>query len=68
MFFCAGNVIGYAQKFSTLVANGDKAVAEKDYFGATLYYNKAMEKDSSGNELRYKYAEALRLNFDYVNT
>jgi len=53
-----------AQKLKTLIANGDKAFADNDFFGASLYYNKAILKDSTDIVLQYKYAEASRLNYD----
>ncbi len=44
---------------------GDQAIAENDPYGALLYFEKAMEMDSSKGAVNYKYAEALRLNHDY---
>jgi len=54
----------HAQKLKTLIANGDKAFADNDFFGASLYYNQAILKDSTDIVLQYKYAEASRLNYD----
>lgn len=56
---------GYAQKFKTLIENGDKAFADNDFFGAAIYYNQAILQDSSDITLQYKYAEASRLNYDF---
>ncbi len=56
-----------AQRLKTLIAQGDKAFAESDFFAASLYYNKAVIKDSTDIALQYKYAEAGRLNYDYTN-
>ena len=56
---------GCAQKLKSLVENGDKAFADNDFFGASIYYNQAILQDSSDVELQYKYAEASRLNYDF---
>src|SRR3989344_7282586 len=55
----------FSQKTKTLLADGDKAFADKDYFSAAGYYNKAILQDSSDIVVQYKYADASRLNFDY---
>ena len=54
----------FSQKTKTLLADGDKAFAEKDYFSAAGYYNRAIMQDSSDIVVQYKYADASRLNFD----
>lgn len=54
-----------AQRLKTLLADGDKAFADHDFFGAAIYYNKALLQDSSDIVIQYKYAEASRLNYDY---
>ena len=54
-----------AQKLKTLIADGDKAFEDRDFFGASIYYNKAILQDSTDGAIQYKYAEASRLNFDY---
>src|ERR1043165_7618203 len=55
-----------AQKLKTLLADGDKAFAENDFFSAAGYYNQAILQDSSDMAIQYKYAEASRLNFDFA--
>jgi hypothetical protein len=55
----------HAQKLKQLLADGDKALADHDYFSAAEYYNKAINQDSSDMAIQYKYAEASRLNYDY---
>ena len=52
----------FAQKTKTLLADGDKAFADKDYFSAAGYYNRAILQDSTDIAVQYKYAEASRLN------
>lgn len=54
----------HAQKLKTLITDGDKAFSENDYFGASIYYNKAILIDSITPAIQYKYAEASRLNYD----
>jgi len=54
-----------AQKTKQLIADGDKAFAENNFFSASIYYNQAINQDSSDIALQYKYAEASRLNFDF---
>lgn len=56
----------FSQKTKALLADGDKAFADKDYFSAAGYYNRAILQDSSDIVIQYKYAEASRLNFDYA--
>lgn len=61
---CSVSAFSYAQKLKTLLADGDKAFADNDFFSAAIYYNKALLQDSSDIAIQYKYAEASRLNFD----
>jgi hypothetical protein len=55
----------HAQKLKQLIADGDKAFANNDFFSASVYYNQAINQDSSDIAIQYKYAEASRLNYDY---
>ena len=55
----------HAQKLKTLIASGDAAMADNDFFGAAIYYNQAILQDSADIQIQYKYAEASRLNYDY---
>ncbi|MBA3970741.1 MAG: hypothetical protein H0X46_01090 [Bacteroidetes bacterium] len=63
-FFILFNFPLHAQNTKTLLADGDKAFADKDYFSAAGYYNRAILQDSTDIAIQYKYAEASRLNFD----
>lgn len=54
-----------AQNSKKLIKHGEQAITEGDYYGAVLYFRKAMEIDSSNLGVNYKYAEALRLYNDY---
>jgi hypothetical protein len=64
LLYCSVSGVLYAQKLKTLLADGDKAFADNDFFSASIYYNKALLQDSTDTEIQYKYAEASRLNFD----
>lgn len=64
MLYCFSCGSSYAQKLKTLLADGDKAFADNDFFAASIYYNKALLQDSTDAQIQYKYAEASRLNFD----
>jgi hypothetical protein len=61
---CSLSGLIYSQKLKTLIADGDKAFTDNDFFSAAIYYNKALLQDSSDIVMQYKYAEASRLNFD----
>ena len=56
----------FAQKTKTLLESADKAMKDNDFFGAAIYYNRAIMQDSSDIDVQYKYAEASRLNYDYA--
>ena len=56
----------HAQNSKKLIKHGDQAISEGDFYGAVLYFRKAMEIDSSNLGVNYKYADALRLYNDYV--
>jgi hypothetical protein len=64
VLYCSLSGTVQAQKLKTLIADGDKAFADNDFFSASIYYNKALLQDSTDAEIQYKYAEASRLNFD----
>lgn len=54
-----------AQSFKTVLLQAEAAMADKDYQGAALYYNRAMYRDSTQMNVQYAYAEASRLNYDF---
>ena len=54
-----------AQKLKQVLADGDTAMNNNNYFEAAIYYNQAILLDSTDINIQYKYAEASRLNFDY---
>ena len=54
-----------AQRLQDWLNLGDKAMAENDPYGALRYYGQAMKMDSAKGEVRYKYADALRVNQNY---
>jgi hypothetical protein len=55
-----------AQKLKTLEADGKKALENKEYYLAENNFKKAIGIDSSKIELQYLYAEACRLDLNYV--
>lgn len=56
-----------AQKQKQLVKNGDKLIEEyNDHYGASLWYKKALDIDSTYLDIVFKYAEALRGYNDYA--
>lgn len=56
-----------AQTYKQYVKLGDKSFKEQDYYGARVYYAKAVEKDSSKMHGFRKMADAYRLQLDYLN-
>ncbi len=54
-----------AQKLKTLLNDGNNAFDNKDFFSASIYYERALLQDSSAIEIQYKYADASRLNYDF---
>lgn len=56
---------GYTQTFPQLVRFADENVKLGDYYGASVYYKKALNLDSSDVDLLWKYAECLRLYNNY---
>jgi len=64
-FLCLSSSLS-AQNLKKLIADGDKAFADNDFFAAAIYYNKALLQDSSDISIQYKYADASRLNYDYT--
>lgn len=57
----------HAQKQRDLIQFADEMYADKDYYGASIYYRRALNMDSTSLELNYKYAESLRAFNDYEN-
>ena len=65
LIFCFASFFINAQKLKTLLKDGDRSMAEKDFFAASQYYGRALLVDSSRLDLIWKYAEACRLNYDF---
>jgi hypothetical protein len=55
----------FCQTQKQWLKHADKSFDEKDYYGASIYYRKAMLVDSSNLPVVYKYAESLRLYNEY---
>lgn len=54
-----------AQSQKKIIKIGDQLYAGGDFYGASIWYRKAMNIDSTEKELVYKYAESLRLYNEY---
>ncbi|MCI5058042.1 MAG: DUF1573 domain-containing protein [Flavobacteriales bacterium] len=50
----------HAQKSKQWVKMADEAFEEKDFYGASLYYEKALSIDTGNLDLKYKIAESYR--------
>lgn len=55
------------QNSKQLIDYADENFKLGDYYGASLYYQKAMETDSTDIHLLYKYASSLRLYNNYFD-
>ena len=55
-----------AQTQKQFLKIGDQLNTEGDYYGASLWYKKAMDIDSTYLEVVFKYAESLRKYNDYA--
>ena len=58
--------ISFPQSQKQLIKVGDQLFAEGDYYGASKWYSDALEMDVVFLDLKYKYAESLRLYNDYA--
>ena len=57
--FLINNCIAQTEK--DWVRNGDDLIEQyRDYYGASIWYKKALDVDSTVLEIAFKYAEALR--------
>jgi len=65
LFIFLGYSSSIAQSQTQLIKIGDQLYAEGDYYAASLWYSQAMDLDSSFLELRFKYAESLRMYNEY---
>ena len=63
LFLFAGSL--KAQTYKQYVKFADKNYAAGDYYGAAIYYKKALDIDSLELEINWKYAECLRMYNDY---
>lgn len=67
VFFIVGSFLKInAQSQSQLIKVGDQLFGEKDYYAASLWYKQALDVDSTLVELKFKYAESLRMYNDYA--
>jgi OOP family OmpA-OmpF porin len=57
--------LAHGQSQKQWLKHADKSFSEKDYYGASIYYRKAMLVDSSNLFVVNRYAESLRLYNEY---
>lgn len=55
----------FGQNYKQLLDYADVNAKAGDFYGAAVYYEKAMKEDSSKIEVLYKYANALRMYNNY---
>jgi len=53
-----------SQSNKTMKIQAENAMRDKDWYSASVYYGKLVNRDSSNIDINYNYAEASRLNFD----
>ncbi len=58
IFFCGTNI--FSQTFKAYVKAGDKALEEKDFYSAMVYFKNALEIRENSTEVMYKYADVAR--------
>ncbi|WP_258541661.1 DUF1573 domain-containing protein [Parvicella tangerina] len=58
--------LAFGQNAKQLMQYADENFELGDYYGASIYYKKAMQIDSSDIHLTYKYATSLRLYNNYT--
>lgn len=60
----------FSQTFKAYVKAGDKAMQQKDFYAAMVYYKDALELKENATEILYKYAEVARQfhSFDLAET
>ena len=56
------------RELANIIVTADKAFAEKNYYGAALLYEHALEFNSRMYDIVWKTAEAFRLDNDYINS
>lgn len=67
ILFLIGTVnLSFGQTYKQLINFADKNYAVGDYYGASIYYRKAMDIDSIDVHLLWKYAESCRQYNEYV--
>lgn len=59
------SALSQAQTQKQWLKHADRSYEEKDFYGASLYYRKAMLEDSSNLYVVYRYAESLRQYNEY---
>ncbi len=65
LFFLLTGLLSEAQTYRQLVKFADENYTKGDYFGASVYYRKALDIDSLDIQVLWKYTECLRLYNEY---
>lgn len=60
-FFCLISVFIQAQSKKAFLQEAEKAFGEKNYHGALVYFDEALQFDKNDGEILYKTAEAARM-------
>jgi hypothetical protein len=64
-FLLCISFLAHGQSQKQWLKHADKSFGEKDFYGASIYYRKAMLVDSSNMYVVYRYAESLRQYNEY---
>lgn len=62
---CISSIEVQGQDIKSLIFSGDRAFDQGNYFGSSYFYEKVLEEISEHHQVRYKLAEAYRLDNFY---
>ncbi len=60
------SIISCSRQKQLFIKSAQKADAEGNYYGAEMFYGKALQKDSNQIEIAYRYAELCQKNNSYA--
>ena len=58
---CAGNIAAQSPSKRQFIEAAESEFADKNYYGALIYYNEALEYDNTDKDITFKAGEAARL-------
>ncbi|MGB4838598.1 MAG: hypothetical protein WBP08_06345 [Saprospiraceae bacterium] len=58
---CAGNIAAQSPSKRQFIEAAEREFADKNYYGALIYYNEALEYDNTDKDITFKAGEAARL-------